>query len=76
MGGKATTLAIRITSDNQSKAGFDDAGRSVGGFADKLDKASVVAGGMHSANRHSTRPAKCNSPPAASKPYSVTWPTR
>jgi hypothetical protein len=46
MGGKATTLAIRITSDNQSKAGFDDAGRSVGGFADKLDKASVVAGGM------------------------------
>lgn len=45
MAGKATTLAIRITSDNQTKAGFDDAGKSVDGFSNKLDKASVVAGG-------------------------------
>jgi hypothetical protein len=45
MAGKATTLAIKITSDNQTKAGFDDAGKSVDGFSSKLDKASVVAAG-------------------------------
>lgn len=45
MAGKATTLAIKITSDNQTKSGFAEAGRDVDGFASKMDKASLVAGG-------------------------------
>lgn len=47
MAGNSATLAIKIVTDAKgATAGFADAGDQVSGFQDKLNKASVAAGGV------------------------------